>query len=160
MTAAVAGVRRFAEPGARWRSLLSGPALASVGFGWDRALGAGLHWVSWTLVALLISLVVLVQVKAGRQHASVELSGTTLRQGTETVELEEIAELFPAPDPDRAPGEVCAWESARALGELRGVPRRRTGVGLRLTNGGLVQAWAVNHAGLRKALEEALGQRG
>lgn len=157
MTTAVATL--YSEPGARWRTLLYGPVFAVAGFAWDRSLGAGLHWVSWTIVALLISLVLLVQVKAGRQHASVELTDTMLRQGTETVDLHEITEVFPALDPDRSASAEQPWESARALGELRGVPRRRTGIGLRLSSGGLVQAWAVNDEALRTALVEALGRR-
>lgn len=54
------------------------------------------------------------------------------------------------PDTDRA--TVEQWQSARTLGELAGVPRGRTGIGLRLTGGRTAQAWARNHRGLRAAL--------
>jgi hypothetical protein len=149
----------YAEPGSRWRALLFGPAFSGIGYAVDRSLGAGLSVFAWVFVALLISSVVALQVVAGRRHASVELTREALRQGTESVGLDEIAEVFPPVDPDRPRSEVEAWESARALGELRGVPRRRTGIGLRLSNGGLVQAWAINDKALRTALEQALGTR-
>lgn len=149
----------YSEPGSRWTTLLYGPGFAGAGMLWDRSIGAGLHWVAWVFVAVLISAVVSIQVVAGRRHASVELTDTRLRQGTETVELAEILEIFPEPDPDRGPDGMEAWEVARALGELRGVPRRRTGIGLRLDSGGLVQAWAINDGALRKALEHAVGSK-
>jgi hypothetical protein len=59
------------------------------------------------------------------------------------------AELAAA-DTERA--TVEKWQAARALGELTGVPRGRTGIGLRLTGGRTAQAWARNHQGLRAAL--------
>jgi len=48
--------------------------------------------------------------------------------------------------------ELAPWQSARALGELFGVPRRRTGIGLKLTGGRTAQAWALRHRHLRAAL--------
>ena len=51
------------------------------------------------------------------------------------------------------------WQSARALGELTGVPRGRTAIGLKLSGGRMAQAWARRHRELRAALTELLEQR-
>jgi hypothetical protein len=52
-----------------------------------------------------------------------------------------------------------SWRSARALGELAGVPRGRTGIGLKLAEGRTVQAWARKDEKLRVALTDLLEQR-
>lgn len=146
----------YSEPGAKWRATLFGPIFAGVGFVIDYALGAGLHWVVWVAVAAMISAVVALQVTAGRKHASVELTSTTLRQGTEEVPVAEIAEVFDNPGDDRAPHDLEQWETARVLGEFAGIPNRRNGIGLRLASGSLVRAWAQDDEKLRAALAEAL----
>jgi hypothetical protein len=89
-----------------------------------------------------------VQLKAARIHTSVELTPRYLRQGAETLLIREILKVYP---PASGP-EVPKWQSARALGELTGVPRRRTGIGLKLSDDRSAQAWARKHQQLRTAL--------
>ncbi|MDE1672226.1 MULTISPECIES: hypothetical protein [Nocardia] len=116
--------------------------------------GGALHWFALLFCAALIAGFVALQVMAGKRHVSVELTPETLRSGTESLPLSSIADVLPERDEDSWDDEE--WESARALGELTGVPRRRTGIGLRLADGSLVQAWAKDHRALRTALTEAL----
>src|ERR1700752_236523 len=105
---------------------------------------------------VLVSGFLAVQVKAARIHTSVELTPETLRQGTETIDVARIVRIFPEPE---AGDEAPKWQSSRALGELSGVPRGRTGIGLKLAEGRTVQAWARRHAVLRAVLTELLEQR-
>ncbi|MGY1932727.1 hypothetical protein ACW9HL_29965 [Nocardia gipuzkoensis] len=116
--------------------------------------GGALHWFALLFCAALIAGFVALQVMAGKRHVSVELTPETLRSGTESLPLSSIADVLPERNEDSWDDEE--WESARALGELTGVPRRRTGIGLRLADGSLVQAWAKDHRALRTALTEAL----
>ncbi|MEU8896645.1 hypothetical protein [Nocardia sp. NPDC048505] len=142
----------FAEPGARWRTVAYGPALCVVILLLELVTGSPVHWFALLFCAGLIALFVALQVVAGRRHVSVELTGATLRSGAETLARADIAEVLPP----RADARIEEdWESARALGELSGVPRRRTGIGLRLRDGSVVQAWARDHRGLRAALTAA-----
>ena len=78
-----------------------------------------------------------------------------LRQGTERLRVDDIVRIYPEP---KGP-DVPKWQSARALGELTGVPRRRTGIGLKLTNDRTVQAWARKHEALRAALTHLVEER-
>ncbi|WP_107659567.1 hypothetical protein [Nocardia suismassiliense] len=146
----------FAEPGARWRTVAYGPILCLIIFVLEIATGSSVHWFALLFCGSLIALFVVLQVTAGRRHVSVELTEATLRDGTETLPLSSIDAVLPERDEDSWDDED--WESARALGELSGVPRRRTGIGLRLSDGSLVQAWAKNHRALRAALTTAIGQ--
>lgn len=66
---------------------------------------------------------------------------------------------IPEKEPDQDAATVETWQSARALGELTGVPRGRTGIGVKLTGGRTVQAWARRHQELRAALTELVEQR-
>ncbi|WP_238815594.1 hypothetical protein [Nocardia brasiliensis] len=147
----------FAEPGARWRTTAYGPILCLIILILELATGSAVHWFALLFCGSLIAGFVVLQVVAGRRHVSVELTGTTLRQGTETLPLSTIAAVLPERDEDAWDDEE--WESARALGELSGVPRRRTGIGLRLADGGYVQAWARDHRALRAALETTIGNK-
>ena len=101
--------------------------------------GIGARLVPPPFFLLLVSGFLAIQVKAARTHTSVELTHDKLRQGAETIEVASIVRIFPEPEPG---GDPRSWQSARALGELAGVPRGRTGVGLKLTEGHTVQAWA------------------
>ena len=94
------------------------------------------------------------QVKAARIHTSVELTREYLRQGTETILLSEIARIYPEADGP----EVPKWQSYRALGELTGVPRGRTGIGLKLSGDRRAQAWARRHRNLRIALTSVVDE--
>ncbi|MFI2281921.1 hypothetical protein [Nocardia beijingensis] len=144
----------FTEPGARWRAVAYGPILCLAILALELVTGGAVHWFALLFCAALIAGFVALQVVAGKRHVSVELTTETLRSGTESLPLSSIAEVLPERDEDSWDDEE--WESARALGELSGVPRRRTGIGLRLADGSLVQAWARDHKGLRGALTEVV----
>ncbi|MCC3327196.1 hypothetical protein [Nocardia abscessus] len=144
----------FTEPGARWRAVAYGPILCLAVLALELVTGGAMHWFALLFCAALIAGFVALQVVAGKRHVSVELTPETLRSGTESLPLSSIADVLPERDEDSWDDEE--WESARALGELTGVPRRRTGIGLRLADGSLVQAWAKDHRALRAALTEAL----
>lgn len=119
--------------------------------------GPVIHWFALSLFALLLVGFAYVQITAARQHVSVELTTSQLRQGTETLDLVEIDAVLPPADYSDGDYEPKKWETARVLGELTGVPRRRHGIGLRLVGGALVQAWARDDDELREALDDARG---
>ncbi|WP_024801976.1 hypothetical protein [Nocardia sp. BMG51109] len=145
----------FAEPGARWRTVAYGPLLCLAVLLLELVLRGQVHWFGLGFCAALLAGFVYLQVVAGRRHVSVELTGSTLREGTETLPLSRIDQVLPEPDEESWDDED--WQSARALGELSGVPRRRKGIGLKLRDGGgLVQAWARDHRRLRAELTAAL----
>lgn len=150
----------FREPGASWYWVLTGPLAAgamlliehSSGYGWQPLVPA--------VFLVLVSGFVALQVKAARIHTSVELTPQTLRQGTETIKVAEIVRVFPeAGHPQATEQESARWQSARALGELVGVPKGRVGIGLRLTHGRTAQAWARRHKALRAALTPLVEER-
>ena len=120
-------------------------------------LSAGLRiqWLVPTLFFVLVSGFLAVQVKAARIHTSVELTPNTLRQGTETTDSTRSCGSIRRP----AGRETPKWQSARALGELTGVPRGRTGIGVKLTNDRTAQAWARRHHQLRAALTNLVEER-
>ncbi|BBX88580.1 DUF3093 domain-containing protein [Mycolicibacterium boenickei] len=145
----------FYEQGASWAWLLLGP-FAGVGMavlqmtgGYGRDL-----WIP-VVFLLLVSVFVAIQIKAARIHTSVELTAETLRQGAETLRVEEIVLIYPEASGSESP----KWQSARALGELSGVPKGRTGIGLKLAGGRTAQAWARKHRKLREALTPLVEER-
>jgi hypothetical protein len=148
----------FAEPGARWRAVAYGPILCLIVLVVELASGWHSHWLTLLIFALVLGAVVVVQVTAARQHVSVELTPTSLRNGTETLALGEIVEVLPERDP--ADRSELPWEAARTLGELADVPRRRRAIGLRLhtpdSDDVLVRAWARDDRALRAALAATL----
>ncbi|BBZ06193.1 membrane protein [Mycolicibacterium doricum] len=147
--------RLFYEPGASWAWLLAGPAAGggmlaiqiSAGYGWQPLLPA--------LLLVLVSGFLTVQVKAARIHTSVELTPEALRQGAEITKVSEIVTVYPP----TSGSEMQNWQSARALGELTGVPRGRTGIGLKLSGNRTAQAWARRHATLREELAGLVEER-
>ncbi|MGW4248085.1 hypothetical protein [Nocardia sp. NPDC004722] len=148
------GAVLFSEPGARWRTIAYGPAMCAIILLIEVIRGGAVHWFGLAFCALLLAGFVWLQVVAGKRHISVELTADTLREGTETMPLRDIAEVLP--EDDEESWDYEDWQSARALGELSGVPRRRKGIGLKLTDGRLVQAWARDHVTLRAELTAAL----
>ncbi|WP_433591964.1 hypothetical protein [Nocardia sp. CA-145437] len=149
------GAVLFSEPGARWRTIAYGPALCAIILVIELFRGGDIHRFGLVFCGVLLAGFVWLQVIAGKRHISVELTAEQLREGTEVVPLRDIAEVLP--EDDEESWDYEDWQSARALGELTGVPRRRKGIGLKLTDGRLVQAWARDHVTLRAALTEALG---
>ncbi|MEU2002706.1 hypothetical protein ACH47B_17175 [Rhodococcus sp. NPDC019627] len=146
----------FSEPGARWRLVAFGPVFCTVALVIELLTGPVVHWFALPLFAALLSGFLYVQVVAARRHASVELTPTLLRQGTEELPISEIVKILPPPDTESYAPQP--WETARTLGELSAVPRRRSGIGLRLRGGALVQAWAKDDEGLRAQLESLLAK--
>ncbi len=81
------------------------------------------------------------------------------RAGFDEAELAAAAEPEASAEDDAAAAAALKWQSARAIGELTGVPRGRAGIGLKLTGGRSAQAWARDHRGLRAALETLVEAR-
>ncbi|EGD55361.1 hypothetical protein [Gordonia neofelifaecis] len=145
------GATLLYEPGGSWWVVAIGPVLIIATLIME-ILGKGrIHWEVLTIFGVVLIGFSLLQVIAARQHVSMRLTETTLREGTETIEIADIVKIFP----ENTGPETQDWESAPALGELHAVPRRRKGIGLRLANGRLVQAWARDVGRLRIELTEA-----
>ncbi|WP_102144143.1 DUF3093 domain-containing protein [Mycobacterium hubeiense] len=138
----------FYEQGASWWWLLAGPASAIAMGLIQHSAGYGVQLFIPGMFLVLVGGFLGIQVKAARIHTSVELTPETLRQGTETIRISDIVKVYPP----ATGAEEQKWQSARALGELTGVPRGRTGIGLKLTNDRTAQAWARRHAELRALL--------
>lgn len=154
--------RLFYERGASWYWVLIGPAAAATMLLVEHAGGYGWQPLIPTVFLVLISGFAALQVVATQTHACVELTEEMLRQGTETLPVDDIVMVYPeAPRPTgwRGKQQTEKWQEARALGELSGVPVRRVGIGLRLRDKRTVQAWAHNHRGLRAALTALVEQR-
>ncbi|MCA4725606.1 DUF3093 domain-containing protein [Mycolicibacterium fortuitum] len=145
----------FYEQGASWAWLLLGP-FAGIGMAILQKTGGYGHdlWIPIVFL-VLVSVFVAIQIKAARIHTSVELTAETLRQGAETIQVDEIVSIYP----EASGSEVPKWQSARALGELSGVPRGRTGIGLKLTGARTAQAWARKHRRLRDVLTPLVEER-
>ncbi|WP_156689656.1 DUF3093 domain-containing protein [Mycobacterium sp. Marseille-P9652] len=152
--------RLFYEPGASWYWVLLGPISAVSMILIEIWSGAGIQLLTPIIFLVMVSAFVALQVKAARIHVSVELTQDALRQGTETVLVREIVKVYPEPEHHEKSGkELAKWQSSRALGELVGVPRRRIGIGLKLSGGRTAQAWARRHRDLRAALTPLVQER-
>ncbi|BBY22924.1 DUF3093 domain-containing protein [Mycobacterium stomatepiae] len=150
----------FYESGASWLWVLSGPAAAASMILIEMWSGAAISLLVPAIFLVMVSAFISLQVKAARIHVSVELTEDALRQGTETILVREIVKVYPEPDNAAiSDKELAKWQSARALGELFGVPRGRTGIGLKLTEGRTAQAWAKRHRHLRDALTPLVQER-
>lgn len=150
----------FSERGASWWWVALGPAAAGAMVVIQIWSGAPVSFVVPAIFLVLVSAFVGLQVKAARIHVSVELTPEALRQGTETILVREIVKVYPEPEHHEASGkELARWQSARALGELTGVPRHRIGIGLKLTGDRTAQAWARRHRQLRAALTPLVQER-
>jgi hypothetical protein len=150
----------FREAGASWYWVLGGPLSAGAMLMIEKSSGYGWQILVPLTFLVLVSGFVALQVKAARIHTSVVLTDQTLRQGTETIKVAEIVQVYPeAKHSLVSEKELQRWQSSRALGELIGVPRGRVGIGLRLTGGRTVQAWARRHRALRRALTPLVEER-
>lgn len=170
----------FSEPGASLGWLLGGPIAAAAMIFVQVNSGAGFNAVVPLGLLVVLTAVFGLQVKAARMHTSVELTRESLRQGVETVLLSEIVSVYPEPgekstarplgaspiallrgrvtvDPQGRTAEK--WQSARSLGDLNGIPKGRTGIGLKLTHGRTAQAWARKHEELREQLTRLIEAR-
>lgn len=145
----------FYEQGASWLWVLAGPGAGVAMALIQLSAGYGIQWVVPVLFFVLVSTFLAIQVKAARIHTSVELTTEKLRQGTEITLTDEIVRVYP----EASGSETPKWQYARALGELTGVPRGRTGIGLRLTSDRTAQAWARKHQQLRAALTNLVEER-
>jgi hypothetical protein len=147
--------RLFLESGASWYWLLAGPISAITMLLIQFKGGVGFQpWVPLIFLVLVTGFLGL-QIKAARIHTSVELTRDALRQGTEVTLLSHIVRVFPPAEHSVKSRELLEkWQTSRALGELSGVPRGRTGIGVELTGKRTAQAWARNHRGLRAALTD------
>ncbi len=152
--------RVFFEPGASWYWLLLGPLSALSLVLIEVWTGAGVGLVVPAIFLVMVSAFVALQIKAARMHVSVELTEDALRAGTETILIREIVAIYPEAKHPKASGtDLETWQSARALGELVGVPRGRVGIGLKLTEGRTAQAWARHHRLLRDVLTPLVQER-
>lgn len=150
----------FYEPGASWLWVLTGPVSAAAMMLIEANQGYGMQLLVPVIFLVMVSGFVGLQVKAARIHSSVELTKRTLRQGTETITVADILKVYPEPENSVASGkELRKWQSARALGELVGVPRGRVGIGLKLTGARTAQAWARRHRRLRAVLTPLVEER-
>lgn len=150
----------FYEPGASWMWVLAGPAAAASMILIEIWSGAAVSLVVPAIFLVMVSAFIGLQVKAARIHVSVELTEDALRHGTETLLVREIIKVYPeAENSPKSDKPLAKWQSARALGELVGVPRGRFGIGLRLTGGRTAQAWARRHRHLRDALTPLIQER-
>ena len=146
----------FYEPGASWYWLLAGPAAAAAMILIEMSSHAGVGLLVPAIFLVMVSAFLGMQVKAARIHTSVELTEDALRQGTETILVREIVKVYPQAENSVASGQPLAqWQTARALGEMVGVPRGRVGIGLKLTGGRTAQAWARRHRHLRDGADPA-----
>jgi hypothetical protein len=143
------------EQGASWWWLLAGPACGITMALIQLSAGYGIQWLVPGVFLVLVSGFLAIQIKAARIHTSVELTQDFLRQGTERLSIDDIVRIYP----EAAKNETPKWQSARALGELTGIPRGRTGIGLKLTNDRTAQAWARRHQQLRSALTVLVEER-
>jgi len=146
----------FYESGGSWLWLLAGPISALTMLVLQHTAGHGVKPVVPLVFFLIITGFLALQLKAARIHTSVELTQDILREGTQVTPVSQILEVFPEADLD-APQET--WQTARVLGELENVPKRRTAVGIRLTGDRVAQAWAYDHRGLRDALNTLIEAR-
>ncbi len=146
------GAVLFDEPGGSKLAIWIGPVMIAAVLVLEIVGGGRIHWEVLTIFGVVLIGFGMLQYVAARQHVSVLLTETTLRQGAEAVALADILEVYP----ENRAQEHQRWESARALGELHAVPRRRKGVGIRLTGDRLAQAWARDVDRFRVELTEAV----
>lgn len=146
----------FQEIGASWYWVLAGPVSAAIMLAIQLHARVGAPWIVPLCFLVLVSGFIALQVKAARIHTSVELTPDKLRQGTEVIDVDRIERIYPEPAPGAEPAK---WQSARALGELTGVPRGRAGIGLKIAGDRTAQAWARRHRELRAALTELVESR-
>jgi len=162
--------RLFFENGASWHWLWLGVVGGLLMMFVQSRAGLGFQPVVPVFFLVMMCGFLTVQVRAARIHTSVELTADTLRQGTETLPIGEILAIYPEaehtvkssglPKKWAKSGEALQkWQESRSLGELNGVPKGRTGIGLKLANDRTAQAWARDHEALRAELTRLVVDR-
>jgi hypothetical protein len=144
----------FYEPGASWYWILAGPGAGVAMLLIQLSAGYGIQLLVPGIFFVLVTGFLTIQIKAARIHTSVELTPDHLRQGAERISIDDIVRIYPEASGPESP----KWQSSPALGELTGVPRGRTGIGLKLTDRG-AQAWARKHKRLRGELTRLVEER-
>jgi hypothetical protein len=140
----------YAEAGPRPWVLLFGPLLAAAGIGLESLAPGGASMLLWLGVGLLVFLYTIVLVRSRRRFLRVELTPSTLVQGTTTLPMSQVSGLRPV-DEDHY--------GLRVLGDGPVVPRRLTAVVLRLSDGTRAVAWARDGDALRQAIADLLRAR-
>lgn len=135
----------FAEPGSTWWPVAWGPGFALVG-ALVEALSGPVHVVAWIVVGVVLGAIFALWVTARRRTCAVRVMPDELVQGGERVPVASLAAV-----------ESEDTDGGRVLGGGFAVPRKFTGVPLRLVDGTLVVAWARDGDGLRAALESVTG---
>lgn len=135
----------YAEPGSSWWPTAWGPAFAVAGAGVE-ALSGPVHLLAWTVVGVVLFALALLWVRARRGLCSVLLTGATLYQGRDPLQVKQIS----------AVDDVDTPVGARVLGDRWTVPKKFGEVPLRLADGTVVVAWAKDPDALRAALRPLL----
>lgn len=153
----------FAESGASWLWLLSGPAAGVTMLLLQLKGGGGFQPTLPLMFLVLVSGFVALQIHAARIHTCVELTTKTLKQGAEVTSVDSILGVYPAKQRGLEAGGAEAraqdkWLESRHMGELSRVPRGRTAVGIGLAGGRTARAWARRHRELRAALTKLVGE--
>ena len=150
----------FREVGATWYWLLAGPISAVIMLWIEKSTGNGWQISVPVFFLVVVTVFIALQVKAARIHTSVVLTKADAASGHRNDPGVRDTSGVPEPDhPYASKKELERWQSARALGELVGVPKGRTGIGLRLTGGRTAQAWARRHRHLRNVLTPLVEER-
>lgn len=153
----------YAESGASWLWLLSGPAAGLTMLLLQLKGGGGFSPALPLMFLVLVTGFVALQIHAARIHTCVELTTQTLKQGAEITDVHSIIGVYPEKQRGLEAGSAQArtqdkWLESRHMGELSRVPRGRTAVGIGLAGGRTARAWARRHRDLRAALTKLVGE--
>ncbi len=153
----------FAESGASWLWLLSGPAAGLTMLLLQLKGGGGFQPALPLMFLVLVTGFVALQIHAARIHTCVELTTQTLKQGAEITSVASIVGVYPEKQRGLEAGSTEArtqdkWLESRHMGELSRVPRGRTAVGIGLAGGRTARAWARRHREFRAALTKLVGE--
>lgn len=136
----------YAEDGWSWAWILAAPIFCAAAGLFEVATGAPVHWLMLLVCAVGTMFTHGIMIAATRVHGRLRVTDQSLWQGTEELGYEEVDGVLPEP-----------ISGTRLLGELRSVPRKRGEVGLKLTDGSLVRAFARDPAALTDALVSQVG---
>lgn len=137
----------YFEQGGSWWAALFPVVFVGVGIGVE-ALFGGVYWTLWGITAAVLVPFTLLWIYGRRRFCLVRLTRGELTQGSETLPVEQIAEVY---DGDDEPLGM------RVLGGGHTVPRKYQPVRLRLSDGSKALAWARDGQALRTALRGVAG---